>query len=374
MRSAIYVAAVVAGAACAPETARTLLASAASACFEAAPYLAAGVLCARLCGGRLRALLPYAGCGCGRGPGARSIPAAVATALLFGPVVAGARVIAAALVARVGGTHPAHEHASLLDELAHVGPSAVLAASVLIALPATHVAHLPLAVQALGGAAVGFTASPCALGAVAVAGALHTQAPAAAFGFLCVAGIADLRVWRARRAPHGGDDAGAYLLVAIACAIVAWKHGAALVHPLLALPLAAVALYACIRACRTRGLPCTPARAVPACMLAAVVISAPAPQYGATETTLANAFAGERVDFSGALVRTNAGTALVRFAITCCRADAQPVAIALAQPPPFRSGCWLHGRGVLREVRGTLALAADTLVPIAPPADPFVYR
>src|SRR5215469_5618049 len=95
MRIPIYVAAAIALVALAPETARTLLAAAASVVFECMPYLAASVILARIFGHYAHAATAFAGCGCGPAPGALSIPATIATAFFFGPVVAIARFTAA---------------------------------------------------------------------------------------------------------------------------------------------------------------------------------------------------------------------------------------------------------------------------------------
>ena len=62
-------------------------------------------------------------------------------------------------------------------------------------------------------------------------------------------------------------------------------------------------------------------------MLAGVMVAAPPPAYTMTETTLTDLFPGERLDFTGRLARNGDSAALVRYAITCCRADATPVAV-----------------------------------------------
>ena len=73
-------------------------------------------------------------------------------------------------------------------------------------------------------------------------------------------------------------------------------------------------------------------------MLAAAVVGAPAPRYEATETTLTDLFAGERLTFTGELVRDASSAAMVRYAITCCRADASPICVRLAAPPHYAAG------------------------------------
>ena len=188
------------------------------------------------------------------------------------------------------------------------------------------------------GAALGFTASPCGLGAVTLAGALRVRAPLVAAAFLCVAGIVDLRALQ--RASHGRPR-HICLCVARYCprhrSVVAWR---------LARPS-----RVCGRAgmLRLRGAPlrgktpalCRGARAAPLLMLFGALVGAPPPQYHATETTLANLFAGEHLTFTGALARDAGTSAVVRYAITCCRADAAPVAVQLDRSCRIRQapGC-----------------------------------
>lgn len=101
---------------------------------------------------------------------------------------------------------------------------------------------------------------------------------------------------------------------------------------------------------------------------------APAPVYHATETTLADLFAGERLTFTGTLTRDGSASALVRYAITCCRADAAPVVVRLARVLPDPPDTWLVVDGVIVERGRRLQLDPLHVERIAPPADPFVYR
>jgi len=114
-------------------------------------------------------------------------------------------------------------------------------------------------------------------------------------------------------------------------------------------------------------------RIAPAIMLAGAVLAAPPPEYHATETSLESAFFGERIDFTGVVTHTGGATTLVRYAITCCRADATPIVIRLERNVPALHG-WMHARGVLVQTANGLRLRADSMNAIAPPADAFVYR
>ncbi len=375
MRRAIYVAAACALALWQPETTRMLLASAASVLFEATPYLVGTALLARIAR-RALWLLPYAGCGCGGGPSARSIPATLATAAIFGPWIALARFAAAASAAHtVVRRHGHDEEETILGALVRLVPSAAMAAAAALVLPVLHVGALPNLVQFVCGAAFGFVASPCALGAAAIGAAVRAHSAYAAFGFLCVAGIVDVQtIFGSHRHEHNMDrDAIAYAVLAFASGLLAYEHGAALVHPHIAIALAAASAALPFQARPSSGGG-HPARLVVALMLFAVVAGAPQPEYVASETTLTDAFAGEHVDFTGVLARSAASATLVRYAITCCRADAQPVMLALRVPPPFPNHTWLHATGILERSKGELVLRADYLEPVAPPSDPFTYR
>jgi hypothetical protein len=197
--------------------------------------------------------------------------------------------------------------------------------------------------------------------------------PAAAAGFLCVAGILDLRTWMRGAHEHHGHDAFAYLLAAAACVMAAAHGGAGLLNPRFTPALWLCAAACCAWAYRYRDERSMRLRIAPAIMLAGSVLAAPPPVYHATETTLADAFAGERVDFTGAATQSGFATALVRYAITCCRADAAPVAVRLERRLPHLQG-WFHARGVLVAAGAELRLRASVLQRIPPPADPFVYR
>ncbi len=109
-------------------------------------------------------------------------------------------------------------------------------------------------------------------------------------------------------------------------------------------------------------------------MLAGVLLGAPAPSYHATETTLADLFAGEHLSFTGRLTREGARAALVRYAITCCRADAAPIAVRVDPAPRDSDGAWLHVEGNIESVAGNLRLVPRAVARIAPPTDPFIYR
>jgi hypothetical protein len=370
--SLIYAAATLAALALLPaETSRSILAASASALYEAVPFLAVAALVSRVVPPWAVA---FAGCGCTLGPSARSFPAAVALALSIGPGVAFARVAAAvAVAAGVKKLRPADACGHIAHpaaELASLVPAA-LAAGVLQQAVALDLHGLAPTVLFVAGALAGTLAAPCALGTAALAATLHRTAPAAAAGLLCTAGLLDARVF-VRSVHRAGHDAFAYGMLAAALLAVGIHRGNGLVHPVIGVALLPCAAGCAALAYRYRRQALSAARVAPALMLAGAFASAAAPQYRATETTMSGLFAGERLTFTGAL--TN-GDVVARYAITCCRADAAPIAVRLSRRLRFGDGTWLRVDGtIVTAGDGALRLEPASARRIDPPADPFVYR
>jgi hypothetical protein len=377
MRTALYAAGTLAIAATlSPDAVRSALVTAAAALFESTPFLLAGLLAAQLLGKHHRTA-DFFGCGCTSGPSARSLPAAVATALSFGPFVACARLAAALLCARVLRSRNACNAVKPAQPLAELGallPAALLAGAAYQFFSTVDPSKLSPFADVVLGATLGFCAAPCGLGAVAVAAALRARTPLAAAAFLCVAGIADLRAFQGSAHLREEHDAFAYLLLTAALGVVAWRHGDAMIRPSIAVAAGCCALVALGYALVFRRQQSPRSRIAPALMLAGALIGAPPPAYHATETTLADLFAGERLSFTGRLTRQGSHAALVRYAITCCRADAVPIAVRLASPTRDSEGAWLRVDGSIEDVGGDLRLVAHRIARIAPPGDPFVYR
>jgi hypothetical protein len=369
-----------------PNALRSALATSASSLFEATPFLLAGIGLWRVLGGRTGTA--FFGCGCGTGPSARSLPAAAATWLVFGPAVATLRFLAAVAVAHLvsrraragcdgcdrGAAHAAAP--SLLEEFAALLPAALCAGAAMQIESIVDASAIAPWSQVVAGAVFGALAAPCGLGAVAVAGALHARAPLAAASFLCIAGIVDVRAFAPQRRPADGEhDVLAYTLACLALGIVGLRHGDALVHPGIAAALTACSVLAAGLAVvhrRRRGA--ARVRVAPALMLLGALTVAPAPVYRATETTLSDLFPGEHLRFIGAIARNGATAALVRYAITCCRADAAPVVVRLTHAPAFPAGTWLRVDGIVTTAAGRRRLAPQHVDRVAPPSDPFIYR
>lgn len=267
---------------------------------------------------------------------------------------------------------------SSLSQLASLIPMA-FAASLIVNLGGNYAAELarlgPVA-SVLAGGLFGFALAPCGLGVVGVAASLRAGAPFAAVGFLCVAGIADVRAIfsRAMETGRGEHDAFAYATCACACAVTAARHGQQLLHPHFTGALWICAFAFCLAAIRRRRESAPALRWGPLLMLAAALVTAPPPAYVATETTLADIFPGERITFTGMLVRSPGAESVVRYAITCCRADAAPVALRLgAELSPALAG-WVTVEGTLVRAGAELHLQVTHVRTAPAPADPFIYR
>jgi hypothetical protein len=353
---------------------REALAGTAGTLLEALPFVALG---AALRGVRIRGvdvarLATFAGCGCGRTPGALALPVAALTVLAFGPVVALARAVAALALARRRRPHGHAESGEPLDELAALVPYAVLgaaAAQLLRGSVATHALAPPLAFAA-GAAAGAF--SGCALGAVAAAAALRGAAPWCAAGILCAAGVfARPSAGGARALPCAPLWAAA--LAAAAAVAVAAQGGDGLVHPHLAVAGCAGVLFIALRAVRAPGG--SVSALAPAIVAAALLLRAPAPAFTPEAATVAGAYAGAPVRFTGVIRRARDGTwMLVRYAITCCRADAAPDALALERDPGIAPGTWAALDGVWVAAPRGLRVHARRLRAVETPRDPFIYR
>ena len=189
---------------------RSALATSASALFEAAPFLLAGIVAARFL--RHPHAVAYLGCGCAAGPSARSLPAAAATWLLFGPLVAVARFAAALVVARLFRRDSRRSGCRTCGRIGSANlprcfprrsspalqrrspPQSILQSFRRCSAP-RQARCWALRQRPAGSARLRWPV-PCAL-----------QAPIAAAAFLCVAGIVDLRALTPRTRAENGHDA-----------------------------------------------------------------------------------------------------------------------------------------------------------------------
>lgn len=353
--------------------AHAALAAAASSLFEALPFLLAGQV--SRAGGRHRWLVALLGCGCAGGPAARSLPAALLGAALLGPWIAAVRFAAAWTLRSARPSH-AHGPADPLAALEAYLPYALAGGAAVTIVPALapELGSVAWPLAALAGALLAFVSAPCAFGAITLGSALGHIQPALGYGWLAVAGVADLRVFgsRPQHAPAALGKAAAAALV-IALGVVVLRHGATLIHPRF-VPL--LALAGGSLAWSWRGRPPTRRGLGLAAFLlaAALFVRAPDRPPLASATTLSSAYAGEPFAMRGQVARAGAATFVTRQAITCCRADAVPVTIRTAREVARPSGAWVAVRGVLVLANGTLCLRVRALRDIAPPADPYLYR
>src|SRR6202035_1826558 len=199
-----------------------IVVNAAAMLLESAPFVLAGAIAWRApwhWNGRIAA---YLGCGCGAGPSARSLPAAAAAWIAFGPAVAATRLAGAILIeCALRKRICAHAGGSVLTQLCGIWPLAIGGAILAPFFPAIAGAHAPQAIVFAAAALTAFVSSPCGLGTIGIAAIARTVAPAAAAGFLCVAGIFDIRTFVRARGSRDGHDCLAYALASSACALVA---------------------------------------------------------------------------------------------------------------------------------------------------------
>jgi len=357
---------------------RQTLAAAAGLILEAVPFAALAALLAALArrrgGGFAPALASWlsavSGCGCGRSPGALALPVAGLTALTFGPAVAIARFAAACVVARPWRGEWDAASLEPLDAVAALAPYAVLGGIATEAVRSVDPVLLASPVVALAaGAAVG-ALTPCTLGAVAIAASLRAAAPWCAAGILAVAGIGagpgagSASLQYDRRAAHAAN--------AVLAIVLAACGGGGLVHPRLAWPIAAAAVALFVRALVAgHG---SASLVAPALVAASLVLGAPAPRFAPDRTTLDGAFPGAPVRFTGVVERRAGAWLVVRFVMTCCRADLTPVAIVLDREPALAVGSWAMVDGTF--VRGATGpiVRVQHIVAVGPPRDPFLYR
>jgi hypothetical protein len=371
---------------------RQALAATAGTLFEAAPF----VLALALGRGRLvRPFVALAGCGCGpsAGPAALSLPAAALCWAIFGPAVALARFGAALVLHTLARPSPDdHEEPDPLGTLAAIAaPAFFLAVATALAqsgqlarpwfsIPGPAIAPL----EGLAGVAVGAFA-PCTTAAVALAGMLRGSAPFASAGILAAAGLISPPNFRRSHRPSGsngahdfrgaqGYDAGfGLVIVAVGCAMLAARHGGGFVHPRL-VPVLWLAVPGALLVAHARWRTSRLGAMVPALMLAALVSGSPVPGPGANAGAPDDLFPGEAFAFTGTATTVRGKTVLLRYAITCCRADASaiivPTDLRLGPVP----GSWIEARGTTERDESGLYLHAQSWKRIAAPQDPYLYR
>jgi hypothetical protein len=366
------------GAAVPPAALHAALDAAAGTLLEAAPF----VLTAEVLPRRFAAALESGGCGCGRRiAGALSLPAAALCWFAFGPWIALARFAAglALLRARRGKSDGAAEAAVMPDAFAELRGLVLpaMAASLLAQALGAHATRLqgtwqPLVVCA--GACLGAFV-PCATAGVALAAGLAPTLPAAAGGILATAGFV---TWRAAFIPgrHAGVPGRARLAsvaLGLALAALVWRGPSGLVNPRL-LPLDALGAAVALAGAARRRTSLRGAPLLGAGLACAMLGGSAIPPGVASETTLAGAYPGQRITFTGIANDAGGRTTVQRFAIACCRLDATPVAARLTRRLAGTDGRWIALQGSLVRDGSALLVRPERWQFVPAPADPFVYR
>jgi hypothetical protein len=352
---------------------QAVVAATASTLFEIIPFILAGALAKRLAPRYGKTLSALIGCGCAHGSGARSLVVAALTMLTFGPLIAFARFSAAFISARTFSQRPCDSQASVLSEMTAVLPCAIGAGVLSAIFENTTHPHLGALTGGILGLMLGFFA-PCTLGAVALAATMRHVSMPATIAILAVSGICDLRTLLPAHSTRQKHDAFAYAVGAAACVSLAYAHGATLLNPRFTIVLWLSSAALAVLAWRHRARRNARLRWAPMLMTAGVLMSHSSPPYNITETTLNDAVAGDTLTFRGVLARHDHEDALVRYAITCCRADEQPIVVRLERAVGERNGQWLEARGTLIEEPAGLALRIRTYRKLDAPPDPFIYR
>jgi uncharacterized membrane protein YcgQ (UPF0703/DUF1980 family) len=109
-------------------------------------------------------------------------------------------------------------------------------------------------------------------------------------------------------------------------------------------------------------------------MFAMLAFGSPAPPSTAATSALDGIYPGEAIAFSGIATLVRGRTTLVRYAITCCRADATALALPTDLRLRFRGERWLAVRGTIARDDDGLFVHATEWQHIPPPPDPYLYR
>jgi len=355
------------------------LAATAGTLFEAAPFvLAVGLV--RGAGTRRVAVLLGCGCGSAVGPAALSLPAAALCWVTFGPAVALGRLAAAWLVRGwfprcdaldARAPDPLGELAAIAAPAFALGLGTALLQSgyaLPVRVPAAFLPAIEVTLGLLAGAC-----APCTTAAVALAAMLRVTMPFAAAGLLASAGL--VPPLRPREAPAADYDARLGLaLLAAACLLLGLRGGSGFVHPRL-VPLVWLAIPGAAFACANLRTSATRLGALaPAIMLAALIFGSPVPAARSLAANLDDLYPGETVAFTGTAQTANGRTALVRYAITCCRADATAIVLPTDRRLPAASHTWVTARGTIVADSTGAFLRIHDWRRVATPRDPFLYR
>jgi len=217
--------------------------------------------------------------------------------------------------------------------------------------------------------------TPCALGALALAAGFRAIAAPLALGVLWSAGLLPaIAVHSNDMTTKRVDGRFVYLLVSLSCLMVALGGGAGLLHPKLTPLVAGGAVFALIAAYGPPQRVRREALFAALLMLAAPILHAPAPSYDPGETTLENIYPTQELRFTGELSGEAGAATLLRYAVTCCRADAYPLVVRLDHRLSERNGAWIEAEGVVERDASGLRLRVRRYRRVVQPSDPFLYK
>ena len=123
---------------------------------------------------------------------------------------------------------------------------------------------------------------------------------------------------------------------------------------------------------------------------AAAAISPPEPKPGHAPSFIDIHYANESADYAAAVgivdgieleltgfvsQETSSGTfELARFYVSCCAADAIPYSVLVSfEDGSYELNRWLRVRGTVAETPDGFLLQADSIDPVEPPDDPYLY-
>ena len=334
--------------------------------------------CRRRCCALLRdarCVIAYLGCGCGGGPSARSLPAAAATWLRLRPGRRGRalrrraarRAFARMRGARRPGCTQRAGPARRTRRAASGGAARRRCDAGRCPLEPARLLADPRRARRRGARLLPRRRAGSAPSRSPARFAFTRRSPPRHFSASPASSIC---ARFARPTHRHGHDALAYALLAPRIAIVAWRHGDALVHPALARPVAAAPASRC--SARARIAAALRHRARRAGLHAGRrALGAPPPLYHATETTLADLFPAN-ADVYRALAHGGASARALRDHLLPRRRGAG--GRAPRSRAALSAGTWLRVDGRIDEAGGELRLAPSSVERVAPPLDPFVYR
>jgi hypothetical protein len=196
-----------------------------------------------------------------------------------------------------------------------------------------------------------------------------------AMGIVCSAGLLPPFRLKCSGWKKTLDGRCIYACIAAACALVSMRNGAALLHPKLVALTAVGTFLAAAQAFVSRSRASYAMLPVAFLMLSGPILNVPSPTFNARATAPEHLFPGQELHFAGMLARYEGSRMLFRYVITCCRADAAPIALRLDRHVGERDGTWIDVVGIIFHDGGSgLALRVERYRRINPPADPFLYK